>query len=283
MSVQLRYLGWSAFEVTLEDCRRIALDPLLNGVAEEDVPPSPATLEEFDAVDVVMVTHAAPDHVGQTFEILARSQAKLVCDVATRFLALAAGIAADRIYFMVPGVQFDLDGLLVKALPAEHLSFRKLGEGAYISGPPLSYLVTTPGGIKLFFGGDTSITANHKLFGALYKPDLAVLGVGGVKQMGQSFTELHPDEAALVAKWLGVKVALPIHYRQDEGVRFAKAVKKTAPRVRAVLLKAGESYSFPERGRRAPASARNCSSTHAVTGVPGVRSGSPVLQLNVHD
>ena len=78
--------------------------------------------------------------------------------------------------------------------------------------------------IKLFFGGDTPITANHKLFGALYKPDLAVLGVGGVKQMGQSFTELHPDEAALVAKWLGVKVALPIHYRQDEGVRFTNAV-----------------------------------------------------------
>ncbi len=253
MAVELRYLGWSGFECTLEDGRRILVDPLLNGVPEEDVPPSPVKIEECDAADIVMVTHAAADHVGQAFEILARSQAKLVCDMATRFLALAAGISADRIYFMVPGVQFDVGGVLVKALPAEHLSFKKLGEQSYISGPPLSYLVTTPGGVKLFLGGDTSITANHKLFGELYKPHVAVLGVGGVKQMGQSFTELYPDEAALVAKWLGVKAAIPIHYRADEGDRFMKALKKTAPGVLCVKLKAGETYRFPNRRVRAKA------------------------------
>ena len=263
MAVQLRYLGWAAFEVTLEDGRRVALDPLLNGVEEEAVPPSPAKLEEFDGTSVVLVTHVASDHVGQAFEILQRSQAKLVCDIATRFMALAAGIAPDRIYFMAPGVQFDLDGLLVKALPAEHLSFKKLGDNAYISAPPLSYLVTTPGGVRLFFGGDTSITANHKLFGELYKPHVAVLGVGGVKQMGQSFTELHPDEAALVAKWLGVKAALPIHYRLDEGPRFAKELQKRAPRIKAVILQPGESYTFPPikkvagaRSRRRPTQKR---------------------------
>jgi L-ascorbate metabolism protein UlaG (beta-lactamase superfamily) len=257
MSVNLRYLGWSAFEVRLEDGRCIVLDPLLNGAAEEAVPPSPAKLEEFDDVNVVMVTHVAGDHVGQAFEILQRSQAKLVCDIATRFMALAAGISPDRIYFMVPGVQFDLDGLLVKALPAEHLSFKQLGDNAYISAPPLSYLVTTPGGVRIFFGGDTSITANHKLFGELYKPQLAVLGVGGVLQMGQSFTELHPDEAALVAKWMGVKAALPIHYRFDEGSRFAKELKKRAPQIKAVLLQPGESYTFPPKKNTAAARRRH--------------------------
>ena len=40
-----------------------------------------------------MVTHVAGDHVGQAFDILRRSQAKLVCDMATRFVALASGIA----------------------------------------------------------------------------------------------------------------------------------------------------------------------------------------------
>jgi L-ascorbate metabolism protein UlaG (beta-lactamase superfamily) len=242
----LRYLGWSAFEIILEDGRRIALDPLLKGVPEDDVPPSPAKVEEFDGVDVVMVTHVAGDHVGQAFDILRRSQAKLVCDMATRFVALDGGIAPNRIFFMVPGVQFDLGGLLVKALPAQHLSFRKLGETSYINAPPLSYLVTTPGGVRIFFGGDTSISKDHQLFGDLYKPHVAVLGVGGVDMLGQSFTELYPDEAALVAKWLKVKAAIPIHYRFDEGERFAKEVKKRAPSIRTVLLKPGECYQHPK-------------------------------------
>ncbi len=246
MPVTLRYLGWSAFEVLLEDGRRVALDPLLKGVPEDDVPPSPAKVEEFDGVDVVMVTHVAGDHVGQAFDILRRSQAKLVCDMATRFVALASGIAPERIFFMVPGVQFDLGGLRVKALPAQHLSFKKLGETAYISAPPLSYLVTTPGDVRIFFGGDSSISKDHQLFGDLYKPHVAVLGVGGVNVLGQSFTELYPDEAALVAKWLKVKAAIPIHYRFDEGERFAKEVKKRAPSIRTVLLKPGECYQHPK-------------------------------------
>lgn len=247
MAVTLRYLGWSAFEITMEDGRRLVLDPLLAGMADEGVPPSPAKLEEFDGADFVLVTHAAGDHIGQAFDILGRSRARLVCDVATRFLALEAGIAAERIYYMAPGVEFEFGGLRVKALPAEHLSFRKIGEGRYISAPPLSYLVTSPGDVRLFLGGDTSISANHRLFGQLYRPHVAVLGVGGVNHHGQSFTELYPDEAALVAKWLGVRVVLPIHYRFDEGLRFAKALKKAAPRTKAVLLKPGEAHAFPAR------------------------------------
>ena len=258
MSIELLYLGWSAFEVTVEDGRRLLLDPYLSGRPEGGIPPSPARIEEFDDVDFVLVTHVAQDHIGQAIEVLGRSKATLVCDMATRFAALAAGIPAERIFQMVPGVQFAFAGLMVKALPAEHLSFQKLGEKAYINAPPLSYLVTTPGGARVFFGGDTSITANHQLFGRLYKPDVAVLGVGGVESHGQSFTELYPEEAALVAKWLGVKVAFPIHYRFDEGAAFVKEIRRQAPKVKPVLLKAGETYRFDKKagGGRRPAGKR---------------------------
>jgi L-ascorbate metabolism protein UlaG (beta-lactamase superfamily) len=251
MLMTLRYLGWSAFEVTVEDGRRLVLDPFLTGLPDEGIAPSPAALEEFDDVDFVLVTHVARDHVGQAFDILRRSHARLVCDVATRFVAQAAGIAPERIFHMVPGVQFAFDGLLVKALAAEHLSFQKLGEGSYISAPPVSYLVTSPGGARVFFGGDTSISANHHLFGRLYKPHVAVLGVGGVNAHGQSFTELYADEAAVVAKWLGVKAAIPIHYRFDEGTRFVRELKRQAPNVKPVLLKPGESYRFGRAERSA--------------------------------
>ena len=82
---------------------------------------------------------------------------------------------------------------------------------------------------------------------------MAVLGVGGVESHGQSFTELYPEEAALVAKWLGVKVAFPIHYRFDEGAAFVKEIRRQAPKVKPVLLKAGETYRFDKKaGERAP-------------------------------
>ena len=248
MPVTFRYLGWTAFEITLEDGRRIILDPMLAGIPDLDVPASPCKLEEFDGVQVVMVTHVAADHVGQAFDILKRSKAKLVCDYSTRFKALAAGITADRILFMVSGVRFEIDGLFVKALPAYHLSFSQLGENSFISSQPLSYLITTPGGLRIFFGGDTSISKDHQLFGQLYKPHVAILGVGGVNVLGQSLTELYPEEAALVAKWLGVKVAFPMHYRFDEGTLFAKELKKRAPSAKAVLLKPGESHHWELRG-----------------------------------
>jgi L-ascorbate metabolism protein UlaG (beta-lactamase superfamily) len=109
-----------------------------------DVPPSPIGIEGFDTVDLVMVSHVAADHVGQAFEIMKRSKAKLVCDMSTRFKALAAGIEPERILFMVSGVQFKIAGLKVKALPATHLSFSQLGENQFINSQPLSFSGATP-------------------------------------------------------------------------------------------------------------------------------------------
>jgi len=248
MSITFRYLGWTAFEITLEDGRRVILDPMLAGIPDLGVPPSPCRMEEFDGVNVVIITHVAADHVGQAFDILKRGKAKLVCDYSTRFKALEAGIESDRILFMVSGVRFEIEGLFVKALPAHHLSFSQIGQNSFINSQPLSYLITTPNGVRIFFGGDTSISMDHKLFGELYKPHVGILGVGGVNVLGQSLTELYPDEAALVAKWLGVKVAFPMHYRFDEGPAFAKELKKRAPRAKAVLLKPGEFYRFALAG-----------------------------------
>jgi len=242
MGIKFRYLGWTAFELTMENGLRIILDPMLQGRPSEDVPPSPVGIEEFDDVDIVMVSHVAADHVGQAFDIMKRSKAKLVCDMSTRFKALAAGIQPERILFMVSGVRFKIADIHVKALPATHLSFSQLGENQFINSQPLSYLITAPSGERMFFGGDTSISADHKLFGELYKPDVAMLGVGGVNVLGQSFTELYPDEAALLAKWLGVELVFPMHYRFDEGRELANELAKQAPNVKTILLSPGESH-----------------------------------------
>ena len=244
MALEIRYLGWTAFELITEQGVRVLIDPLLEGRPDDGVPPGPETVESFDEVDLILVTHTAADHVGQAFEIMQRSKATLVCDVATRFRAVEeAGISEKRIYPMISGVQFTFGHVSVKALPARHISFAKLKDG-FITAQPLSYIVTVSTGEKIFFAGDTSINGDLKLYGELYGPQVAMLGVGGVDVHGQSLIELFPWEAALAAKWLGVRVAIPIHYRFDEGEAFVRELNTRAPGVEGRLMKPGERFRF---------------------------------------
>ena len=244
MTVNIRYLGWTAFHLSTDTGTTILLDPMLNGDPKDGIPPGAERPEAFQNLQLILVTHTASDHVGQTFEIMKFSNAILVCDVATRFRALdEAGIPDDRIFHMVSGVQFVFGDVKVKALPARHLSFAKTAKG-FINAQPLSYLLTFATGERVFFGGDTSIHSDFKLYGELYRPHVAILGVGGVDVNGQSLTELYPDEAALAARWLGVQVAIPMHYRFKEGQEFLKELKQQSPDTKGQLLNPGESFAF---------------------------------------
>lgn len=243
MAIQIQYLGWVAFEFITDQGTRIVMDPLISGSSNDGIPPSPVPLEKLYKADFVIITHGAGDHVGQAFEILENSKAILVCDVATRHLAIEKGVSEDRIYYMLSGVEYKLKDITVKALPAKHISLVKTAQG-FVNGQPLSYIIGTSTGEKIFFGGDTSIHSDFKLYGKLYGPHLAILGVGGVNIHGQSLTELHPDEAALAAKWLGVSTAVPIHYRYGEGKQFVEELKEKAPEIEGLLMKPGDNYTF---------------------------------------
>jgi len=244
MTVNIRYLGWTAVEITTQQGTRILLDPMLEGRPEDGIAPSPVPAKDLYGVDFILVTHAAGDHVGQTFDIMQHSDAILVCDAATKILAdEAGGIPEERMYRMVSGVQFAFDDFTVKALPARHLSLGKTKDG-FVSAQPLSYIIGASSGERIFFGGDTSIHSDIKLYGELYRPHVAMLGVGGVDVHGQSLTELYPNEAALAAKWLNVSVAIPMHYRFDEGDAFVSELRKQAPNIKGLKLKPDERYVF---------------------------------------
>jgi L-ascorbate metabolism protein UlaG (beta-lactamase superfamily) len=217
---------------------------MLNGSPEYGISPSPVPMEELYGVNIILITHSAADHVGQAFEIMEKSQATLVCDGATGVRAQETGeISNDRIYSMISGVRFQFGDVKVKALPAQHTS-RTLTERGFVTAQPLSYILTLGDGEAIFFGGDTSIHSDLKLFGELYRPHVAMLGVGGVDMHGQSLTELYPDEAALAAKWLGVRIAVPMHYRLDEGKEFLHELKDRAPDIEGKILKPGERFTF---------------------------------------
>ena len=60
-------------------------------------------------------------------------------------------------------------------------------------------------GFRVYHAGDTAVFGDMRLIGELYKPDIALLPIGGHFTMG-------PREAALAVDLLGVKHVVPIHY-----------------------------------------------------------------------
>jgi L-ascorbate metabolism protein UlaG (beta-lactamase superfamily) len=58
---------------------------------------------------------------------------------------------------------------------------------------------------------------------------------------GMAVAGLNPFEAALAAEYLGVKIAIPMHYVGDEcAENFLKELKVRAPHVKGLILKPGE-------------------------------------------
>ena len=73
-----------------------------------------------------------------------------------------------------------------------------------------------------------------QLIKKLYKPDVAMLPIGGFFTMG-------PKEAAIAAKYLGAKLVFPMHYNifppiVPDANKFAKMVKGS----KVIVLEPGQ-------------------------------------------
>lgn len=214
MSTRLRYLGFAGFEIVTPDGYRVVIDPFLSGSEKHGVPASPVAIEELDSTDLVLVSHGAFDHLGQAVEIVQRSGALLACGPDVRLHALREGVPEAQIAYLLSGCTLARDELHIKALDVRHISFFE-SDGDWLSGQPLSFMLTIPTGPTVYHSGDTSLYGDLKLFGELHRPDIALICVGGVRSHGFEVVPLPPHEAALATEWLGVRLAIPMHFRPD--------------------------------------------------------------------
>jgi len=243
MPVEIEFLGWSTFRFITESGTKIITDPFLEGDASFGIPPSIATIKDLSDTHVVIVTHAARDHSAQAEELLKTSSATLFSSVDVGIKALKAGIPSERVFSMVPGVQFSFRDIRIKALEASHISMSEF-EGHWLSGVPLSFIVNFGPEGKVFFSGDNALGAHYHFIGEFYQPDLAILGIGGIESKGQFLTELYPDEAAIATKWLNVKAVIPMHYLGNEAEVFKQELVRQAPGVELAIMKPGERLRF---------------------------------------
>jgi L-ascorbate metabolism protein UlaG (beta-lactamase superfamily) len=231
---KLQYLSNSGFLLTTEEGKRVAIDPYLTGN-----PKAPFGPEKVPPVDLVIVTHAAFDHLGDSFFLARRDQAIVLGDYVVRQLAHDAGLLKEKVKSSAYGATEAYAGIRLKVLQAFHCSFAVDSSGRTITGIPLAFLITTPQGVRIYHAGDTSLYGDMKLIGQLYRPHIGLIPVGAASpQYGK---DLPPSEAALAAQWVGCELAVPMHYDDPEDpIDFTAAVKILAPWMEVKVMKPGE-------------------------------------------
>jgi L-ascorbate metabolism protein UlaG (beta-lactamase superfamily) len=225
VSTRIRFLGCSGFEV-IGPSRRILVDPFLT-----QNPKATCAVDELATPDVLLVTHAAPDHSGDAAAIARRTGCPVVCGPDVRLALLEDGIPERQIRATMWGIAVEVGGIRVKPLVNAHFSLVALEDGARVTGLPLSYLFDAEPGIRVFHSGDTAFY-DMSAYGRLYRPDIALLGTSLPVELlswapgaGTIVSgEMDGEEAAVAFEMLGARIGAAHHYLEpdDEARRFVE-------------------------------------------------------------
>ncbi len=259
MSTRITFWGAAGYEITWPG-KRMLIDPFLTGN-----PAAPLRPDDVETPDLILVSHAAFDHVGDTAAIAERTGAPVVCGGDVRILLMDQGVGGDQIQATVWGIVTEVAGVVVRPVECHHWSMSRLSTGEANVGTPLAFIVETEPGVRIYHYGDTSIF-DMRLLGELYRPTVGLLGCSQPRELldavpgpGRFLTgEMSPGEAARAAEMLGVDLAVACHYLTlDEDVEeFLRLVgehdstgrrQALAPRVGETVVVAGDRYEIEGR------------------------------------
>jgi L-ascorbate metabolism protein UlaG (beta-lactamase superfamily) len=212
MTTTIRFLGASGFEVVGPKFR-ILMEPFLRGN-----PVAPYTPENVPIPDLILVSHAAWDHMGDAAEIATRTGAPIACPADVAEKMYDEGVPFDQVRALIWGVCYAFGDIVVRPVEGHHWTSTTLKDGRTIAGVPISFIVETEPGVRIYHFGDTTIFDGMRLIGELYRPTVGLIGCAQTDGLpdpgaGQILTgEMNPDEAARAAEWLGVRHLVATHY-----------------------------------------------------------------------
>lgn len=257
MSVTIRFLGTAAFEFITSDNKRVLIDPYLD---ENEV--SPYKVADLDRLDLLLVTHAAYDHFGDTEAILRRfPDLKLVCGADVRGYLMHKGISGDRLRAIPWGMMIQEAGIRVRPVESRHWSYIQTEDGQSFSSIPLGFIVELGEGISVYHSGDTALFSDLKLIGELYEPTVGLINVGvpsmhrGAEHGVPEYLtgEMDAKEAVMACEWLALKYAIPCHFddpQQPQIVKFNAALSamhaQDASKPKPIVLPPKAALTLPD-------------------------------------
>jgi L-ascorbate metabolism protein UlaG (beta-lactamase superfamily) len=210
---ELQWFGQSAFKITTPGGKVILIDPFITG--NPKTPKELKDLSKFGKIDLILVTHGHGDHTGDSAQLSKTSGAKVAmnADMGHTFAELG-WVPYDRLIgFNKSGPIMPVgDGIRITMVHAEHSSNivhtdpATKNKTVHPGGEPVGYIIELENGFKIYHAGDTGVFSDMKFIGEYYKPDLALLPIGGHYTMD-------PAHAAYaVRNLLKVSQVMPMHY-----------------------------------------------------------------------
>ena len=196
------WYGHACVEVRTPGGKVILIDPWFGN------PRSPRSADSIDRCDLLLVTHGHGDHMGDAVALASRLRPVWPCiHEMSLWLARRLPGGGEAATGMNKGGTVEAAGLKVTMVGADHSAgdWNPGGETTLYLGEPAGFVVELENGFRFYHAGDTAVFGDMRLIRDLYRPDLALLPIGGHFTMG-------PREAALAVELLGVQHVMPIHY-----------------------------------------------------------------------
>jgi L-ascorbate metabolism protein UlaG (beta-lactamase superfamily) len=226
--IQLQWFAQSAFKLTTPSGKVVMIDPWLTG--NPKTPPEWKDLDKLGKVDVIMVTHAHGDHLGDSIPLAKKNNAPVWGPAGMdQMLSTMGYLPVELAPRMGKGGTIEpVPGLKITAVHAEHSSEMILkdpetGKNVSIAaGEPVGYIFKFDNGFTIYHMGDTALFSDMKFYGEKYKPDLLLIPIGGHYVM-------NPQDAAFATKeWIKPKMVLPMHYGTNPYLKGTPAEFKAA-------------------------------------------------------
>lgn len=246
--IEVLWLGQSAFRITSPEGKVILIDPFLT-----QNPKTPAkwkNLDELGKIDVILITHAHGDHLGDAPEIAKKLKVPIYAPGGLNQSLLTLGVLPAELLPRMnkSGTIMPVgDKIKITMVHAEHSSelvWKNPATGkeeVHVGGEPVGFIIELENGFKIYHMGDTGLFGDMKLIGELYRPDLIMIPIGGHFTMGPK------DAAYATSNWLKPKHAIPIHYGtfpvlKGTPAEYVGALGATPVKVHA--LQPGDAISF---------------------------------------
>ena len=245
--VEVTWLGQAAFRIVTPTGKVIVTDPWLR--TNPLTPPEFKKLEVFGKIDVLLLSHGHFDHMAdapalaQMYDVPLRAPGDLAQS------AMTLGILPAKLLPRMNkgGTIEPAPGIKVTAVHAEHSSVLVWRNPAtdkdetHPGGEAVGWIIELENGFRIYHAGDTAVFGDMKYIGERYKPDLALVPIGG------NFTMDPADAAWAVNELLRPKAVIPMHYGTNPLARgtakdFSAAMAGSA--VKVIVATPGQVVSF---------------------------------------
>ena len=209
-SVKLEWITWSFFRFTTPGGKVILTNPFITGNPDAA---AGIKLEEVGKADLILVTDAHRDELGDAVAIAKATGAKIVTPAfELGSLLIGWGVPEAQVMRRNPGARFAWEGITIRVVGAVHGSGGRDPSGDYkpiYGGVAGGFVLTFENGYTVYFTGSSAATQDMALWAEAYKPDAMIFLMAPNSE---------PLDAAMAVKLVAgkspnLKTLLPHHHR----------------------------------------------------------------------